>query len=275
MFESIHTVKAQTMSDTQQQIVTDLRALGIAPGQTLMLHASVKAVGKIMGGPNVILQSLLDVLGTEGTLMMYAGWQDIPDFILDLPEDERQAYYDHHPPFDPAIARAVRINSVLAEFLRTWPGASRSLNPEVSMVAVGQHAAWITADHPLNYGYGAGSPLAKLVEREGKVLLLGSPLDNVTLLHYAEFLANMRYKEVIHYQCPILKDGKTVWVDIEDFETGEEHDDYTFEAIVKDYLAAGYGKRGQVGQAQCYLLDAKPLCNFGVGWLEERFAPGQ
>ncbi|MFG9957562.1 AAC(3) family N-acetyltransferase, partial [Pseudomonas aeruginosa] len=125
---------------------------------------------------------------------MYAGWQDIPDFVLDLPIEARQVYYDEHPPFDPATARAVRDHSILAEFLRTWPGAERSLNPEASMVALGIQAKQLTQDHPLDYGYGAGSPLAKLVEHKGKVLMLGAPLDTITLLHYAENRARMAHK---------------------------------------------------------------------------------
>lgn len=256
---------------TQRDLAAALRALGVTDGQTVMLHASVKAVGKAMGGPNVILGALLHVLGIDGTLMMYAGWEDIPDFVLELPAPLREIYYAEHPPFDPAVARAVRANSVLAEFLRTWPGAVRSHNPEASMVAVGRRAEWITADHALDYGYGVESPLAKLVESEGYVLLLGAPLDTVTLLHHAEYLANIRHKQVIHYQCPILRDGQKIWVDIEDYHTGEAHDDYTFEQIVRDYLDTQRGQRGTVGDASAYLLEAKSLTAFAVKWLEDRF----
>ncbi len=259
---------------TPAHLVSDLRRLGLQPGQTVMLHASVKAVGAVLGGPNSIIQVLLDMLTPAGTLMMYAGWADIPDFIDDLPDSVRQTYIDHHPPFDPATARAVRYNSVLAEFLRTWPGARRSLNPEASMVAVGAQAEYLTADHPLNYGYGAGSPLAKLVERKGQVLLLGAPLDTLTLLHHAEFRARLRHKNVVHYRCPILRDGQRVWVEIEDYDTGDPHDDYSFEAIAQDYLSAGQGRQGQVGNAACYLFDAAPLVDFAVDWLEKRFGPG-
>jgi aminoglycoside 3-N-acetyltransferase len=256
---------------TQLELTDGFRSLGITSGQVVMLHASVKAVGSVMGGPNTILQALLDLLTPAGTLMMYAGWQDIPDFVLELPPDLRQRYYDHHPAFDPAIARSVRDNSVLVEFLRTWPGTQRSANPEASMVANGSMAAWLTQDHPLNYGYGAGSPLAKLVEINGCVLMLGAPLDTITLLHHAENLARLRHKQVIRYQCPILRDGQKVWVDMEDYNTGEPHDNYSFEEIALAYLAQGKGKRGTVGDAESYLFDAADLVAFAVDWLESRF----
>ena len=86
---------------------------------------------------------------------------------------------------------------VLAETLRTWPGALRSRNPGASMVAIGARARWLTADHPYDYGYGPGSPLAKLVEADGSVALLGSDLDQVTLLHLSEHLAELPNKRVV------------------------------------------------------------------------------
>lgn len=236
-----------------------------------MLHASVKSVGDVMGGPNVILQALFDVLTPEGTLMMYAGWQDNPDFVLELLPETRQIYYDEHPPFDPAISRSVRENSVLAEFLRTWRGTERSLNPEASIVANGKLAGWITHDHPLNYGYGAGSPLAKLIEGHGMVLMLGAPLDTITLLHYAENRARMRHKRIVRYQSPILRDGQTVWIDVEDFDTGETFDDYEFETIAQAYVESARGQRGMVGDADTYLFDAADLTTFAIEWLEKRF----
>lgn len=260
-----------TIPYTHSQLLHDLRALGVAQGQIIMLHSSVKAVGAVLGGPNVILQAVLDALGQDGTLMMYAGWQDIPDDVLELPAEARQTYYDEHPPFDPATARAVRENSILAEFLRTWPGAQRSLNPEASMVAVGADAQQITRDHPLDYGYGPGSPLAKLVEHKGHVLMLGAPLDTITLLHHAENRARMAHKNIVRYQCPVLRDGQKVWVDVEDYNTGEAHADYTFEGIAQAYLAEGRGRQGNVGNAESYLFDAADLVAFAINWLEARF----
>jgi aminoglycoside 3-N-acetyltransferase len=236
-----------------------------------MLHTSVKAVGPVLGGPNSIIQSLLDVLTPDGTLMMYVGWQDIPDWLDEMTPEEAAHYRAHHPPFDPATSRAVRENSILAEFLRTWPGAHRSLNAENSMVAVGAKAAWITADHPLNFGYGAGSPLEKLTQVGGKVLLLGSPLDTVTLLHYAENRARMRHKNRVHYQYPVLREGQVVWIEVDDFETGEPHADYSFEQIVGEYLGTGKGQRGTVGSATSYLLDAADLTAYAIDWLETRY----
>ena len=122
-----------------------------------MVHASMRAVG---GRAEDVVHALLDAVGSEGTLMAYVDFESTAKV----------------PCFDLAASPAAADHGVLAEVVRRWPGAVRLANPGASMVAVGRHAAWWCAEHPLQYGYGPGSPLAKLVEGNGKVLLLGSSL---------------------------------------------------------------------------------------------------
>jgi len=261
---------------TETQLVKDLQGLGLKPGDTVMLHASVKAVGWIVGGPDVIIQAILDVIGPQGTLMMYAGWEEAPYLTIALEEGRGEAYLAECPAFDPERSRANRKWSILTEYLRTWPGARRSDHPEASVVAVGAKAAWLTKDHPLHYPYGPGSPFAKLCEAGGKVLLLGSPLNAVTVLHYAETIAEIPDKRIVRYRMPILREGKRVWVEIEDIDTGEgiveghSNEEY-FAEIVREYLASSKGRAGTVGAASSYLFDAAELVRFAVRWLERSF----
>ena len=75
----------------------------------------------------------------------------------------------------------------------------------------------------------------------------------------------------MRYSYPVLRDGEKVWIDVEDFDTGDPHDDYSFEGIAQDYLAAGNGRQGKVGDADTYLFDAADLVRYAINWLEERF----
>ena len=68
-----------------------------------------------------------------------------------------------------------------------------------------------------------------------------------------------------------MQDGEKVWVEVEDFDTGDPHDDYTFEQIANEYLAHNHVPQGKVGSAQSYLFDAASLVDFAINWLEERF----
>jgi aminoglycoside 3-N-acetyltransferase len=239
-----------------------------------MLHASVKAIGWVVGGPDMVIQALLDVVGEAGTVMMYVGWEDSPYDLASWSKEVQRLYLEECPAFDAGRSRAYRKWSILTEYLRTWRGACRSNHPDASFAAVGAKARWITENHPLQYGYGEGSPLAKLCEVEGKVVLLGAPFSSLTIMHYAEHFAKVPNKKVVRYRMPMLRGGKRVWVDIEEFDTcggvlpNAERNFYT---IPRKYLALGKGKSGKVGEAQSYLFDAAGFVRFAVQWLEKRY----
>lgn len=259
------------MSDlwTRAALVEHLAALGLVPGDAVLVHAGLRAVGPILGGPDTLIDALRDAVGPEGTILGYCDWNYDDRDLAD------KAMRPHVPPFDPARSRATRDNGAFPELLRTTPGAFRSGNPGASFAALGGKAEWFTADHALDYGYGPASPLGKLVAAGGKSLMLGAPLDTMTLLHHAEHLADIPGKCVRRYQSPILVDGQTVWRDFEEFDTAGPvvaglADDY-FEDVVKDFLATGEGQRGLVGRAPSVLVDAPAMVAFAVRWLEARF----
>ncbi len=260
---------------TKSQLIRDLRKLGLSAGQVVMLHASVKRIGWVVGGPDVVLDAILNVLTSSGTLMMLAGWEDNPYELTQWPKKRQEAYLKECPAFDPQRSRAEhREMGILTEYLRTRPNARRSRHP-FSYVAVGERAKWITEKHPWQYRDGPGSPLSKLCESAGYVLVLGSPTGNITLLHHAEHLADVPNKKIDRYRMPVLRDGRRVWMEFEEYDTTEGivdwQDDY-FETIVREYVAAGSGRAGKVGGADSYLFEARTLIEFGVRWMNKHFA---
>lgn len=251
---------------TRLSLGEDLRRIGLTQGDAVLVHAALRKVGRVLGGPDTIIATLRDVLGPAGTILAYTDWQ--------LEDDDRDdpALRDHIPPFDPLTSRANRDYGAWAELLRTTPGSRRSANPGSSFAALGGRADWFTADQAMDYGYGPQSPLGKLVEARGKVLMLGAPLDTMTLLHHAEHLADFPDKRVFRYESPILVDGQTVWRQFEEFDTGNPPDglpeDY-FATIVEQFLATGEGKRDTIGAAPSVLVPADRITAFGVRWLED------
>jgi aminoglycoside 3-N-acetyltransferase len=275
------------------RLVSELRGLGVRPGGVLMVHTRVSALGWVIGGTGSVVLALLDALGPDGTLMAYAGWEDDPYDMASWPEAWQAAYEADLPPFDPRTAEAVHANGRLPERIRTGPEAVRSRQPEASIVALGRRAAWIVADHPLDDAYGAGSPLAKLVEADGQVLALGAPLSTLTLLHHAEATARVDGKRRVVYRMPLLVDGRTIWREFRDIDTAEGAFPYElvadeiaatpgigpdrepFEAIARQALAAGIGTEGRVGAATSWLFPARALHRFAEAWLEARFGDGR
>jgi len=256
---------------TRQGLAQHCTALGLVPGDAVLVHAGLRAVGPVLGGPDALIGSLRDAIGPDGTILAYCDWnyddRDLPDPALRV----------HVPPFDPLASRATRDNGAFPELLRTTPGARRSASPGASCAALGGKADWFVADHALDYGYGPQSPFGKLVARGGKVLMLGAPLDTMTLLHHAEHLADIAHKRLRRYEAPILVDGQVVWRRFEEFDTANPvvaglEDDY-FEGLVEDFLATGQGRRGLIGRAPSVLVAAPAIVDFAVDWLERRF-PG-
>lgn len=249
---------------TRRSLIADLRRLGLADGDAVMVHAALRSVGPVIGGADAVLQALRDAVGPGGTILGYTDWQG---------QEDIEAYpglRDDVIPFDPLTSRATRDNGWFPEMLRTTPGALRSASPGASVAAIGGNAEWFTADHALNYGYGPQSPLGKLAEADGKVLMLGAPLDTMTLLHHAEHLANIEHR-ITRYETPILVDGKPLWRQFEEFDTSNAPDglpeDY-FATIVTEFLGTGRGKRGTIGAAPSVLVEAKEIVPFAVAWIE-------
>jgi len=231
----------------------------------VLVHAALRRIGPVLGGADSVIGALREAVGPAGTILAYTDWQGQDE--IDAHEDLR----DEMPPFDPLSSRASRDNGAFPELLRTTPGALRSANPGASLAALGGRAAWFVADHALDYGYGPGSPLGKLVEAGGKTLMLGAPLDTMTLLHHAEHLADFAPKRIRRYAAPILVEGRTQWRRFEEFDTSDPPDglaDDYFATIVDAFLATGAGRRGRVGAAPSVLVAAAEIVPFAVRWIE-------
>jgi aminoglycoside 3-N-acetyltransferase len=270
---------ARRLTVTRSRLAADLRLLGVREGGVTMVHTRMSAIGWVVGSAETVVLALLDALGPDGTLAAYASWEEHRYRLEERPVEHRHAYAAEPPVFDVATSEAVRDHGRIPERIRTWPGAERSAHPEASLVAVGPRARWLTEAHPQDDAYGRDSPLARLVQASGQVLMLGAPLDTVTLLHHAEAIARAPGKRMVTYAVTVLEDGRVVERSYTDIETTDGAYAYErlglaldpFEVIARAALDAGIGARGLVGQAESHLFPAPELAAFAVGWIEERF----
>lgn len=255
------------MRHGELRLAENLRRLGVADGDLVMVHASMRAIGPVVGGAEAMVRALQDAVGPSGTLMAYV---DFEPFVLDS-DDPADV-----PVFDPRTARAALDHGILHEVLRTWPGSMRSAHPDAGVVAIGPLAPWLVDPHPFQYGYGEGTPFARFVARQGKVLMLGAPLDTLTILHYAEHLASIPGKRIVRYRRRMHGPRGIEWVEFEEFDTSEPVSDLlppdAFERIGRAFLAGGQGNRGLVGTADSCLLEAPELVQFGIEWMERTAA---
>jgi aminoglycoside 3-N-acetyltransferase len=254
---------------TIDSLVEQFAACGLAAGQTVVVHSSLSKIGGyIVGGAEAVIWALLKVLTPDGTLMMPthttentepSKWQHPP-----VPESYWQVIRDHAPPYNPAISQT-RQMGVMPELFRTWPGVQRSAHPIGSFAALGKHAAYLTGDHQLDDEFGETSPLGRLYELDGYVMLLGVTHHNNTSLHMAEHRASWPGKRFVKEGTAMLVDGVRQWVVYEMFDLNSDD----FEQIGDLYEAEHGIPRGRVGNAEVRFLKQRPLIDYAVQWMEK------
>ncbi len=255
----------QRVPYTASSLGADLRALGVRPGDVLLVHSSAHSLGFVAGGPQAIVAALLDVLGPEGTLAVPthtpensdpAGWLNPP-----VPESWWQAIRAQTPGFDPSRTPS-RWMGVIAETVRTWPGAQRSDHPQVSFAAVGPHAASITSGHRLDGALGENSPLGAIYRLNGKVLLLGCGHDSNTSLHLAEWRQKSSPRGV-NGASVRRPDGTSQWITWTDVT--EDTDD--FERLGAAFEESVGLSAGVVGNAAARLMSQRAVVDFATAWI--------
>lgn len=266
------------MATTRESLLGDLRAIGVQPGDTLMLHGSMRALGfarsqGVEHGAALVLSALTEAVGEGGTLLMILGTANEFDWVNYRPVAERAGLLAGTPPLRYQAAPVLPEVGWLAEAFRTWPGTLISENPSGRFAAWGARASELVRDQPWNDYYGPGSPLEKLCTRGGRILRLGASLDTTTALHYAEYLADLPNKRRTRwdYLLETREGPQHVWIECLDDAEGIadwDGEDY-FAAILKAYLAEGRHREGRVGAAASELLDAQDIVHFAARWMEK------
>jgi aminoglycoside 3-N-acetyltransferase len=251
---------------TVQSLGSDLRALGLAAGDTVLVHSSARSLGFVAGGSQAVAQALLDVLGPDGTLVVPAHTPDNTDPAdwcnPPVPESWWPAIRSQAPGFDKCRTPS-RWMGVIAETVRTWPGALRSDHPHVSFAAVGRHAALVTGTHQLDDALGEASPLGAVYRLDGKVLLLGCGHDSNTSLHLAEWRQKSPPRAVKGASVR-GSDGASQWISWTDVV--DNTDD--FEQIGAAFEVAVGLSVDQVGDAEARLTSQRALVDFATDWMD-------
>lgn len=252
---------------TRERVADELADIGVTPGMTLLVHSSLRALGWVCGGPVAVIQALMDVLTPAGTLVMPthsgdlsdpAEWQNPP-----APEAWYQIIRDTMPAFDPRLT-PTRGMGRIPELFRTWPGVLRSNHPQVSFAAWGKAAKFVTEGHGLVHALGETSPLARVYDLDGSVLLLGVGYDSNTSFHLAEYRAPGAKPVMVG--APVLVNGRSHWTTYADIQF---NDDETFPAIGKAFDETGRVTVGKVGAAECRLYRQREGVDFAEAWISE------
>lgn len=252
----------------KQDILSALSEVGVCNGQTIMVHTSLSSLGFVCGGAQVIIEALLETVGTEGTIMMPTqSWKNLDPATgvhWEEPENWWQLIRENWPAYNKDITPTNTMGTV-AEMFRKWPGTLRSDHPARSVAAWGKHAEYLTSAHDLSNIFGDGSPIGKLYEQDGLVLLIGVGYDKNTSLHLADVRASYPGKHNSTEYSAVLEDGKRVWKQYETlFVDGED-----FNEIGAAFENTCSVRKAALGNGTITLIKQRELVDFAVTWIEQ------
>ncbi|MEU9099039.1 AAC(3) family N-acetyltransferase [Streptomyces sp. NPDC048361] len=242
--------------------VAQLRALGVAEGGALLVHASLRGTGL---GDGVLLGALRTVLGPWGTLVVPAFTPENSDtspahLALVSRAPDAAAFRAAMAPFDPDRTPCPGMGR-LAERVRTTPGAARSDHPQTSFAALGARAAEFMKGHALDCHFGEDSPLARLIAADAQVLLVDVGFEVCTAFHVAEYRVPPR--PVRTYRAVIRDErGEAVWFTYQDAAL----DDGDFARIGADFPAR-HVRRGALGRGEAALFPIRAAVDHAAVWM--------
>lgn len=252
----------------KEDVIQALTAVGVRPGQSIMVHTSLSSLGYVCGGAQTVIEALMECVGKEGTIMMPSqSWKNLdPEAGVhwEEPKEWWQIIRDHWPAYDKAITPTNTMGAV-AEMFRRWPGVLRSDHPARSVAAWGKHAEYLTRDHDLSNIFGDGSPVGKLYELDGHVLLIGVGYDKNTSLHLADARAVYPGKHQTTEHSAVMVNGERKWVAYETLYV----DGKDFGEIGEAFERQGREKEEPLGCGRLRLMRQRELVDFAVEWIGE------
>jgi aminoglycoside 3-N-acetyltransferase-4 len=227
-------VKPEIAEVSRAEVVDQLRELGVEDGGVLLVHTSFRATRPVERGPIGLIEALRDALGPKGTLVM-PSWSG-----------------DDDDPFDSLTTPAPPSLGVVADTFWRLPGVLRS-NHSQAFAAAGPEAARVTSDPLPLPPHIPESPVGRVRDLDGQVLLLGVGHDADTTLHLAELLAGVPYR--VPSYCTVLRDERRVRIDYEE----NDHCCERFAFADQWLRARGLQAEGRVGHAHARLARARDI----------------
>lgn len=239
------------ISFTTEQLLGQLRGIGIQTGDHIMVHSSLSKMGHISDGPQGVVDALLQAVGHQGTLCMPSS-------------PVKKLQFDHmrdKPTFD--VRNTPSAMGAISEVFRNMDDTLRSLHPTEPVCAQGALAKEFVQDHEGQLTpYNAHSPWKKLMDAGGKILYVGVTLDNAgTHLHTLEDAVDFRYP-VYHdelFEAQLINENgqpQTMRTKVHNPEFSRRR---KCDELIPYFEAQGVLQRVKLGRADCLLLNAEGM----------------
>lgn len=157
-----------------------LKQVGIEYGDDVFVHSNIGFFGKLKNCEtgehlcSAFLDSIRNVIGKNGTAVF-------PTFSYS---------FCHGEVFDPYKTKTTC--GLLSQYVLGKEGAIRSLDPNFSVVAIGNKAVYYTED-PTHESFGAGCFFERFVNNNGKIICMNFDAGS-TFIHYIECKNAVEYR---------------------------------------------------------------------------------
>jgi len=242
---------------TPDRLAEQLRDMGVDAGDRLFVHTGLRKTRITRDEVPNLFAAYREVLGPGGALFFpthtYScrGAVGCPPFHADL--------------------RCDASIGIWPELARKQPGVVRSASPTHSDAGIGHGAAELLAGHDRVQPVGKDSPLDRLQKAGAKVLLIGCGFESCTLLHLAEYYANVPY---LYLPCAGFDSVGIVALPNGDVEERPVKIipgcSRGFPKLERSFRKAGLIRDGQVGKARAMLCEMRPLLDAAVELLRAR-----
>lgn len=236
-------------SITKDQLIDNLRSIGIKSGDILLVHSSLSKIGHLKEGPKTLVDALIEVVGPEGNILMPTS----PNNVYQL------NYIRNTPSFD--VLNTPSKTGKITEYFRTLPDTIRSIHPTEPVSAWGPRAEFFTKDH---FGqltpYNEHSPFAKVSQEGGKILYIGVSLDMAgTNLHTLEDAVDFKfpvyYPDIFEFKVINDQGVETlIKTKVHDPEWSKKR---KCDELIPMLQAEGALSKVKIGEADTLLVDAK------------------
>ena len=256
-----------TQAYDKNELVSQLRELGVREGMVLEVHSSLSSIGYVIGGSQTVVDALQEAVGFDGTLVMAiqncnntepANW-------INPPADRKlwEKIRTQTPAYKPDESDFPYMSQI-AQNLNRRAGAYRSYHPSCGFVTYGKYGKLIAHEQSLDYPLGEDSPLGAMYQLPSYILLIGVGYDKATGMHLGEYRSNTR--SIILNGGAIEQNGYRRWVEYYDLELDSED----FPEIGQLMEQQGMVKTGALGESECRLFRFADAVDFTANYLQKK-----
>ncbi len=247
-------------------IKKELKRIGFAAGQNVMIHSSFKQIRNSFSGISIeeIISDLKDIIGASGSIL-------IPAFTYCFKKKDGS-----HEIFDRNNSSS-KVGSV-SEIFRKSNNVLRTSSPTHSFALWGKAADLIEESNNPTSPLGIGSPIDWFIQQpDSFVVMLGTGFNSFTLGHYLEIAAPVPWSDISPWdhlgveKIGVSLDGETELIEIPGCSK-------SFVNFEKYLLKNKFICRKRINQLDYYFLPVKTILELGLDYFRnsknELICPG-